>query len=215
MTRGKFILIEGLDRAGKTTQVNRLYERLSPNSESMKFPERSTQIGGLINEYLTNKSFQMPDQTIHLLFSSNRWERQEYIEKTLVTDKKHIVMDRYVYSGIAYSLAKEVDGMDFDWCFGCDKGLIRPDMTVFLVNSKSNDNREGFGKERYEQKCFQEKVHEKFDITFQKLATKDNTSPVQIIDVTDKSITEVEELIWKVVEPVVGAKSASNQLLRF
>lgn len=74
MGRGKLILIEGLDRTGKTTQCNILYKKLQPNCKLLKFPERSTRIGGLINEYLTDDSFQLSDQAIHLLFSANRWE---------------------------------------------------------------------------------------------------------------------------------------------
>lgn len=42
-----------------------------------------------------------------------------------------VISDRYMYSGIAYSLAKN-DTLSKDWCTNCDKGLIIPDLIIFL-----------------------------------------------------------------------------------
>jgi dTMP kinase len=41
----------------------------------------------------------------------------------------HLVVDRYAYSGVAYSAAK---GMQKDWCAGVDRGLLAPDAVFFL-----------------------------------------------------------------------------------
>jgi dTMP kinase len=51
----------------------------------------------------------MNNQTIHLLFSANRWEESELIVDTL-NQGINIICDRYAYSGVAYSNAK---GLDF------------------------------------------------------------------------------------------------------
>jgi dTMP kinase len=71
MARGAFIVVEGLDRAGKSTQVAGLAKAL--NARSIKFPDRTTPIGKMIDNYLAQKS-DMEDRAIHLLFSANRWE---------------------------------------------------------------------------------------------------------------------------------------------
>ena len=87
--RGLFIVVEGLDRAGKSTQVERLVSRLQsdgaqPSSSSpqdgqaqaakvYKFPDRTTPIGKMIDAYLRSES-EIDDHAIHLLFSANRWE---------------------------------------------------------------------------------------------------------------------------------------------
>ncbi|CAI5028238.1 CPS_HP_G0099760.mRNA.1.CDS.1 [Saccharomyces cerevisiae] len=204
MGRGKLILIEGLDRTGKTTQCNILYKKLQPNCKLLKFPERSTRIGGLINEYLTDDSFQLSDQAIHLLFSANRWEIVDKIKKDLL-EGKNIVMDRYVYSGVAYSAAKGTNGMDLDWCLQPDVGLLKPDLTLFLSTQDVDNNAEksGFGDERYETVKFQEKVKQ----TFMKLLDKEirkGDESIAIVDVTNKGIQEVEALIWQIVEPVLS-----------
>lgn len=204
MGRGKLILIEGLDRTGKTTQCNILYKKLQPNCKLLKFPERSTRIGGLINEYLTDDSFQLSNQAIHLLFSANRWEIVDKIKKDLL-EGKNIVMDRYVYSGVAYSAAKGTNGMDLDWCLQPDVGLLKPDLTLFLSTQDVDNNAEksGFGDERYETVKFQEKVKQ----TFMKLLDKEirkGDESITIVDVTNKGIQEVEALIWQIVEPVLS-----------
>lgn len=76
--RGLFIVFEGLDRCGKTTQVNLLHDHCkSHNIDAfpIDFPLRTTPIGSLIDGYLKNQTT-FPDEAIHLLFSANRWEKQ-------------------------------------------------------------------------------------------------------------------------------------------
>lgn len=116
--RGAFILFEGIDRCGKSTQSSLLASSLT-NAELTRFPNRESTIGKLINAYLTSGE-QMSDETIHLLFSANRWESASILESKLASGT-HLVCDRYAYSGVAFSAAK---GMDLSWCKSCDSGLI-------------------------------------------------------------------------------------------
>ena len=113
--RGAFILFEGVDRCGKTTQCTRLLEFLkgsigADKVEFMRFPDRTTSIGTTINSYLTNAQ-EMDDRAIHLLFAANRWEAAANIRKKLA-EGVTIVCDRYSYSGVAFTSAKP--GMDLD-----------------------------------------------------------------------------------------------------
>ena len=63
-----------------------------------------------------------------------------------------MILDRYVYSGVAYSAAK---GLDFDWCLNCDRGLPKPDI-IFYIQLKEEEilKRKGFGEELYEKQEF-------------------------------------------------------------
>ena len=75
-SRGVFILFEGIDRCGKSTQaamINDYLLKSSKTSELIRFPDRTSSIGQLINSYLQSTS-QLSDHAIHLLFSANRWE---------------------------------------------------------------------------------------------------------------------------------------------
>eukprot|EP00882_Tetradesmus_deserticola_P016120 GHRQ01017196.1.p1 GENE.GHRQ01017196.1~~GHRQ01017196.1.p1 ORF type:complete len:140 (+),score=18.78 GHRQ01017196.1:209-628(+) len=79
-SRGAFILFEGVDRCGKSTQTSLLTKALQDKGvavESWNFPDRkNTVTGPAIHEYLTGKE-DHNDQTIHLLFSANRWEKRQ------------------------------------------------------------------------------------------------------------------------------------------
>lgn len=216
MGRGQLILIEGLDRSGKSTQSGILLERL-PDAKLIKFPDRSTKVGSIINEYLTNSDFQLSDQTAHLLFSANRWELEASIVDSL--NKGHfIVMDRYIYSGIAYSLAKLSNAADSspemastDWLYSPDKGLPKPDLTIFLTLSLEElSNRKGWGEERYEKASFQKSVKH----CFLDVLNADTDNTVEIIDVNNLSIDQVSEKIWDLIKQKNLNQLTDNSLQR-
>jgi dTMP kinase len=75
--RGLLIAIEGGDRCGKSTQCSKLIDYLrdvlAQSVHFIKFPERTSAIGRVINEYLQCGN-DLSNQAIHLLFSANRWE---------------------------------------------------------------------------------------------------------------------------------------------
>jgi dTMP kinase len=157
--RGYFIVFEGCDGSGKSTQVRRLCESgLFPSHHQMAFPDRTTAIGQVINQYLRNTT-ELNDQAIHLLFSANRWELSAQI-KSLLENGTTIVCDRYWFSGTAYSAAK---GLNFEWCKSPEVGLPEPDLVIFLdVDPEELLNRKGFGSERYEKLELQRKVRDAF-----------------------------------------------------
>lgn len=77
-SRGALIVLEGLDRSGKTSQSSRLLSYLKGlgfSAESWHFPDRNTGVGLMISSYLSNQSH-LDDHAIHLLFSANRWEKK-------------------------------------------------------------------------------------------------------------------------------------------
>lgn len=198
--RGHLILIEGLDRSGKTTQTQILHNAI-PSSSLIKFPDRTTKIGTIINHYLTDHNFSLSDQAAHLLFSANRWELAASIEEQLHAGHT-VIMDRYIYSGIAYSLAKlETSSLpemaSVEWLYAPDRGLPKPDVTMFLtLDIAEMAARKSWGEERYEQTKFQEVVKRCF------LRVLDpNTDPsVAIVDVNKLGIEQVASKIWSIVE---------------
>jgi dTMP kinase len=109
LRRGSLIVVEGVDRVGKSTQAQKLVDALLASGRSValvKFPDRTTPIGELISSYLKGNT-QLDDHAVHLLFSANRWELIDRIIPTLNSGKS-LIMDRYAYSGAAYSSAKPV-----------------------------------------------------------------------------------------------------------
>jgi len=159
--RGLFVVFEGLDRSGKSTQSKRLTKRLEDAGEKVRwtcFPDRALASGILIDMYLRRK-IEMSDEAIHLLFSANRWEAAANIVEDL-SNGVTIVCDRYAFSGVAYSAAK---GLSFEWCQSPDIGLPMPDCAFFLhLSPDVGKTRANFGDERYENHDMQSRVREEF-----------------------------------------------------
>lgn len=174
--RGVFIVFEGVDRCGKTTQSAMLRERLEEEGRrqvrAMRFPDRTTRIGKIIDGYLAD-SADLDDRAVHLLFSANRWEASADICRSLCRGET-IVCDRYAYSGVAFSAAKiknpppppsapttaaaaEEEGtgedekkggdeeplLSLEWCQNPDRGLPAPDCVIFLDLSQEEAEKRG------------------------------------------------------------------------
>lgn len=149
--RGTFILLEGIDRCGKTTQVSLLVKHLlslSLATIAYRFPDRATPIGHLIDGYLKSSS-EVDDRSIHLLFSANRWEKAKNLGEVLASGT-NVVCDRYAYSGVAFTSAKRVDdegsegkGLGLKWCMGPDVGLPAPDCVIFLELGQEEAEKRG------------------------------------------------------------------------
>ena len=70
-------------------------------------------------------------------------------------------MDRYAFSGVAFSAAKP--GLDAAWCAAPDEGLPAPDLLLFMdLAPEAAEARGGFGGERYEEPGFQAAVRAAF-----------------------------------------------------
>ncbi|XP_026711198.1 thymidylate kinase isoform X3 [Athene cunicularia] len=83
----------------------------------------------------------------------------------LMKEKLHqgitLVVDRYAFSGVAFTSAKE--NFCLDWCKQPDVGLPKPDVILFLhLSPEEAAERGNFGNERYENSSFQEKVLQSF-----------------------------------------------------
>ncbi|KAL5476299.1 hypothetical protein EMCRGX_G026225 [Ephydatia muelleri] len=132
--RGAFIVFEGCDKVGKSTQCQRLVAAMTRDDfkvQSLKFPDRTTAIGKAIDEYLNNK-VELEDHAIHLLFSANRWESIPMIKQLLLSGTS-LVVDRYAFSGVAFTAAKMVSGTTMEWCKSPDVGLPAPDVVFYLT----------------------------------------------------------------------------------
>ncbi|KAK8942734.1 hypothetical protein KSP39_PZI009412 [Platanthera zijinensis] len=183
--RGALIVLEGLDRCGKTTQCGRLVSFLEGRGlpvEAWRFPDRNTAIGKMISSYLMNNT-QLDDQTIHLLFSANRWEKRLLMENKL-RNGTTLVVDRYSYSGVSFSASK---GLDVNWCKAPEKGLIAPDLVIYMdISPEEAAKRGSYGIERYEQLDFQKKVAHSYQI---------------LLDTT-----------WKVIDASLSLELIENQI---
>jgi dTMP kinase len=132
-TKGKVIVIEGTDKAGKTSQSRMLAETLKVSGKVcviLDFPDYTTPIGIEIKAFLDGKR-DYPPEVKHLLFSANRWEKKKEIE-SMLENGTIIVMNRYWESNLVYGVANDIDA---NWLLRLDKGLPKENIIlVILVN---------------------------------------------------------------------------------
>ena len=205
--RGALIVLEGVDRAGKTTQCAKLVEflhSLGRPAELWRFPDRTTTIGKMIDSYLLNAT-ELDDGCVHLLFSANRWEKRDLMMKKLKQGVS-LVVDRYAFSGVAFTSAKGIPELNKIWCMAPDAGLVSPDVVYFLdLSTDESAARRGFGEEIYERPVFQQAVAKEFRsmASFPYWRTVD----------ASRSMDEVHDLIKEDVKAVLERVDTSLRVL--
>ena len=177
------VVIEGLDGAGKSTQVRLMREyfgTVCPSLEYIHFPRYDAPVyGGLISTFLRGgfgPIDKVHPQLVALLFAEDRHGAAAEIRKALASGAT-VLLDRYVYSNIAYQCAKMPDDEGSEalrqWIFDTEYGdfnLPRPDLNIFLdvpisfVEKSLSGSRKG-GDRAYLQGSSD--IHES-DIEFQK-----------------------------------------------
>jgi len=207
--RAPFILIEGLDRSGKSTQAALLLARMEEAgnpTKLLKFPDRTTAIGKMIDAYLQSKT-DLDDRAIHLLFSANRWALASSIEHLLSTGTA-VLCDRYAFSGIAFSAST---GLPYEWCRAPDIGLPAPDLTLFFeITPEAAKARGGYGEERYEKEEMQRRVAE----VFHRIGKEVGGGQGRWVNVdAGRERAVVQEEVWGLVQELLGTMEGPLQRL--
>ena len=139
------VVLEGLDGAGKSTQVKLLrkyLESVCDGLEYIHFPRYDAPVyGGLISRFLRGDFG--PIEAVHpqlvaLLFAEDR-HRAAPMMREILERGGTLLLDRYVYSNIAYQCAKlpsegQADALR-QWILDTEYGdfqLPRPDLNIFL-----------------------------------------------------------------------------------
>lgn len=176
------VVLEGLDGAGKSTQVKKLRQYLEEvfgNLEYIHFPRYDAPVyGELISRFLRGdfgSNEAVHPQLVALLFAEDRHGAAPEMKRTLQAGGT-VLLDRYVYSNIAYQCAKLKSAEEADdlreWIFNTEYGqfdLPVPDLNIFLdvpigfVESKLKSQRGGSDREYLEGA---QDIHEA-DIQFQ------------------------------------------------
>lgn len=196
MNRGLLIVLEGIDQCGKTTVSKLLKNKLlSLNLKTIiqTFPDKSTLIGNVINSYLQGNTKLSPQES-HLLYSLNRHEKKNFMEEKLYNNY-NIICDRYIFSGIAYSLA---NGLDYNFCLNTEQYLIKPDLIFYfdIPITETNKRRKSLKTDIYETSNFQSKVKE----AYSKIKNKDwiiinaEQTPEEITNIILKHILNIKNI---------------------
>lgn len=177
------IVIEGLDGAGKSTQVALVKEYIEKMGRTLKylhFPRFDAPVyGELIAKFLRGEfgsNDAVHPQLVALLFAQDRADAAPLIREWL-SQGCCVLLDRYVYSNIAYQCSKlrekeSAAGLR-EWIFNLEYGKFAipvPDANIFLdvpisfVDRRLKEARKGDDREYLKGKT---DIHEA-DIEFQK-----------------------------------------------
>mgnify|MGYP000879938641 FL=1 len=141
----KLIVIEGLDGAGKSTQISLLKEWFAARQMQCRyihFPRtEAPYFGELIARFLRGEFGDIAGvdpYLVAMLYAGDRKDAAPMIE-TWLEEKYFVILDRYTYSNIAYQCAKmhtEAEVMKLrDWILNLEFGhfgIPKPDINIFL-----------------------------------------------------------------------------------
>ncbi len=180
--KGKFVVIEGLDGSGASTQAAMLSEYLASSGYKALVTKEPTNnlIGGLIRGQLTHEWKSNPE-CLQLLFAA---DRSHHLEKEIIPALEQgfiVISDRYMYSSLAFG---SID-CDMDWLKSINSKFMVPDVSIILdvppetYVERIGRSRAGF--ELFEDKSKLEKVRRAFDLLSKEypgVAAIDGTQPV-------------------------------------
>ena len=170
--RGKFIVFEGLDGSGKTTQLRALVRYLEDRGEECYSTSEPTDspFGATLRSCLRGR-IDTNEYTIAALFAADRVDH--ILNSTSGIKKKleegvNVFCDRYYFSSYAYN----GEFVPFEWVVELNRPareLMRPDLTVF-IDLSSEDSMKRVSRrseaERYETMEKQKKIRERFFTAF-------------------------------------------------
>lgn len=142
--KGKFIVIDGTDGSGKTTQLSLLVERLKNLGHSVEiadFPQYNTKSAGLVEEYLSGKygnADEVGPYRASIFYACDRYDASFKIRKWL-DEGKIVISNRYVTANMGHQGGK-IDGEKerkeyFDWLYKLEYEIFsipRPDLNIIL-----------------------------------------------------------------------------------
>ncbi len=192
-----FILFEGIDGSGKTTQAKMLKKYLDSKGKKTvlcSFPS---------NNWIGKK---IKDKTLHtnlnpildsLLFLTDMLYESETNLKYLISKYDYVICDRYFPSFMVYQSAQGVDVRKFDYVVN---ELVKPDLT-FVIKVEpsaalSRVNKRGESKTKYEKEEFLSKVQNNYltmkDRFYSKVVFLDGAKSID--EIFDSVVKEVEKL---------------------
>lgn len=104
ISSGKFIVIEGVDGAGTTTQTSRLVEALAASGRPAYATREPSDgpIGAELRAILRGAHAPVDKAAIGLLFAADRLDHLAREIRPRLAEGIHVVSDRYVMSSLAY-----------------------------------------------------------------------------------------------------------------
>lgn len=220
---GLFIVLEGSDGSGKTTQFNLLAERLKAvghEIEIIKFPRYDHDSSYFVRQYLTGTygpAETVSPYTASIFYALDRFEAAPGIGESL-KEGKIVLCDRYVGANMAHQGAKFTNFSEqrgfFLWADSLEfqqLGIPRPDINLFLKVPvtisreliKSRAGSDGVKLDEHERNTDHlERAVKAYDLLC-KLFPKDFKEIICTKNGQILSVIEINDLIWEAIKPLL------------
>lgn len=200
--KGLFIVFEGIDGCGKTTQANRLADMLRAQGREVVLTAEPTGLpsGKALREALSGK-VKKSECEMAAMFVMDRIAHNIDAEigiQNLVARGVDVICDRYYYSSLAY----QGHATDYKWVkamnIGCPE-IRRPDLCIYLdLLPEESLRRINAGRESleiYENTETLTKVRKQFLSVIDDLKETDNIQIVNAADSCDNIANIIEEIV--------------------
>lgn len=232
--KGKFIVIDGTDGSGKTTQLNLLADKLRQDGfavEIADFPQYNTKSAGAIEEYLSGKYGQAEEvgpYKASIFYAVDRYDASFQIKEWL-KEGKIVLSNRYVSSNMGHQGSKFSNPLErkafFNWLYDLEYRMFeipKPDLSIILhveseiaqelAKKRQREDWTGKTKDIHEDNLEHLKKAEKI---YQEIAS--SFANFKLIKCTNKGKIlppeEISYLVWIYVKRVIslgGTSAAKN-----
>ena len=193
-----YIVLEGIDGAGKSTQTELLNDWLTGKGYATKkiVEPTTSDIGKVIRKELLNpeSTNDINQQRLTLLFAADRLTLKREILDAKDSKDIIIISDRSFYSSICYQNNSSVDK---DWIYEVNLHTPRPDLTILLDLDEKEAITRCDREEAFENIQFLEKTRKNY---LDLLEIEDN---IVVVDAKD-SLNDVQGKIRKIVQEKLG-----------
>ncbi|WP_342374154.1 dTMP kinase [Myxococcus stipitatus] len=205
--KGRFIVLEGLDGAGTTTQVERLASALRAEGHAVVTTREPSDgpVGTMIRQALTGRlglphgAGPLTSETLALLFAADRTDHLAARVLPALAEGKLVLCDRYVLSSLAYQGAS----LPMAWVEAINSHAVSPDLTLFVgvapeVAAKRRAVRGG-AQELFEADEAQRRIAKQYLAAIRRRAKKERIVHIDgeqgIEAVTAASLVEIRKLL--------------------
>lgn len=162
MVRGRFIVFEGIDGCGKSTQARRV---AAERASRFVFEPGDSALGAQLRQWLLDAATPMTSVTEALMMLADRSHHVATVIEPTLSVGTHVVADRYYASTLAYQgYGRGVDLADLEAATDLAIGTCRPDLTVLIDIDidTANERRTRNEKDRFESAdvAFHERVRQ-------------------------------------------------------
>jgi dTMP kinase len=199
----KFIVIEGMDGAGTTTQSKLLSKRLNDEKieNIMTREPYEGYIYDLIKNILSGKGeYQKYRQSLTWLYMADRDYHLRDCIKPALFDNKIVISDRYLPSTLAYQSENQTLSICQLYNLHTTSSFLKPDLTIYIRTSvdeclKRLKDRES--QDIFENYDYSKLLIKRYDASFQFL--KDEGWNIMMVD-GNKKQEDIAEIIYKAVK---------------